>query len=386
MRSLFCGDEIEVSERMTKIFRGDAHMHTCGATIKFSDYISDAIPVSLKCHDRSIHADKICAIGDIHGDIEAAMGCFNICPCISAKKVDDQTWKVRWGNKDERNRDRYAVVQCGDIVDRRRSGGGDTEIEAEEELIIFACAMLSVQASCLGSGSFIRLIGNHEIMNLQGQLDYASEKSKRYYSECCGGRRGYFYPGQEGAKRLCCHFGTRAVLRIGNFVFMHAGVADRASHETTRGVLENREGSLADRINQVVHEFAAGTASPSELDDVSTYMWDRTQGKEDESVWCSVLQGTLNSFVAENRISEKLNLVLGHCNTPGIHSLCEFEGKNRVHRIDVAMSRGFDHDGESCQHMCSSERRPQILHILDPLNGDVNIIESEECLRRVAAL
>ena len=387
MRSLFCGDDIEVSERMTSIFRGTGGVHKCGKTIQFSDYIKDALPMNLKCNDKSISVDKICAIGDIHGDIEAAMECFNLCPCITTQKVSNEKWMVRWGNKDKNNKDRYAVVQCGDIVDRKRSGGEDTEVEAEEELIIFACAMLSVQASCTGTGSFIRLVGNHEIMNLQGQLNYATDMSKKYYDKCCGGRGQYFTPGQEGAKRLCCYFGTRAVLRIGNFVFMHAGIANRASHTATRNSLRNRSGSLADRMNQIVNEFAAGNTSEGELKKVMTYLWDRTQGVEDELSWCSTLQLTLNSFVAENTRAtrsktNKLNLVLGHCNTAGIRSLCKFEGQNTVHRIDVAMSRGFDGDHQSCSELCSPERRPQILHILDQYTGEVDILKSEGCLMR----
>lgn len=371
-------------------------MHTCATSSKnvsnFLKTITELVPVRLDCEDSTYSKiDGICAIGDIHGDIEAAMECFALCPCITTRKIGEGKWTVRWGNKNKKSNITYAVVQCGDIVDRLRSGNGgkDTEIEAEEEMILFACAMLSIQADFHKEGAFVRLIGNHELMNISGNLQGATEKSKAYYEMRCGGRERYFERGGEGAKRLCCYFGTRVVLRLGNFIFMHAGVSNTHVHEITkktRGFLADGSArSLAEHVNTTVHGFASGKVTAESLEHVQIYLWDRTQGSH-QHLPGEAVQEMLKSFIAPSppQFNEEspLNLVIGHCPTPGITSVCEFEGKCRVHRIDVAMSRAFDNDLARCSEQCSVTRRPQILHVSNKYIGDVEVLLSSKCLAR----
>jgi len=179
---------VEVSAEATRIFRGDAGLHTCGGPDAAAggsalfDAWQDAHGLR-PCHVELAPGAHVYAIGDLHGDVEAAMACLALCPCIvvevfaegawtsgaapAAPGAAAARWRLRWAAADP-----SAVVQCGDVLDRLRSGRGNPSDEeahggADEDMILFAFNILHTQARLAGAGGHvIRLLGNHELMNV----------------------------------------------------------------------------------------------------------------------------------------------------------------------------------------------------------------------------
>ncbi|MCP4898565.1 MAG: hypothetical protein GY906_16450, partial [bacterium] len=94
-------------------------------------------------------AKRIVAIGDLHGDLEAARAAFRLAGAID----ENDQWI---GGK-------LVVVQLGDQLDR----GGD-----EIEILDFLDS-LEVQAEAAG-GRLIAMNGNHELMNVQLDMRYVT--------------------------------------------------------------------------------------------------------------------------------------------------------------------------------------------------------------------
>jgi Calcineurin-like phosphoesterase len=103
-------------------------------------------------------ATTIVAIGDVHGDFEGF--------CAILKRVGLIDAQHQWtGSKS-------TLVQTGDLIDRGAKGR-----EAMDFLI-----SLEKMASNAG-GQVIPLLGNHEIMNLAGDLRYVSAEDYAHYAE-----------------------------------------------------------------------------------------------------------------------------------------------------------------------------------------------------------
>ena len=100
----------------------------------------------------------IVAIGDVHGDFDAF--------CAILKRVGLIDAQHQWtGSKS-------TLVQTGDLIDRGAKGR-----EAMDFLI-----SLEKMASNAG-GQIIPLLGNHEIMNLVGDLRYVSTEDYAHYAD-----------------------------------------------------------------------------------------------------------------------------------------------------------------------------------------------------------
>ena len=99
-------------------------------------------------------AERIVAIGDLHGDVVATRAALRL-----AGAIDDQE---RWTGG------RLVLVQTGDQLDR-----GDDEPE-----ILGLLERLSAEAKAAG-GALHTLNGNHEVMNVQGDFRYVTDDGFR---------------------------------------------------------------------------------------------------------------------------------------------------------------------------------------------------------------
>ncbi|NNU16514.1 protein-tyrosine-phosphatase [Parvularcula sp. ZS-1/3] len=106
-----------------------------------------ALVLALAVSIGAARAERIVAIGDIHGDYDAY-----IAVLTEAGLVDD---RLRWSGGDT------VLVQLGDVPDR----GPDTR------KILDHLMRLEKQAKRKG-GKIVPLIGNHEAMNITGDLRY----------------------------------------------------------------------------------------------------------------------------------------------------------------------------------------------------------------------
>ncbi|MBU1243069.1 metallophosphoesterase [Myxococcota bacterium] len=236
----------------------------------------------------------VTAIGDIHGDLTALRGALKLAGAIDEK---DQ-----WIGGDG------IVVLTGDYLDR-----GDDE-KAIWDLLL----ALQGQAETTG-GAVFPLIGNHEMLNAQGDFDSVSMRGKLAFNEKGLTRRQLFAPGG----RLALLLATRKVtLVIGRTVFVHGGIT---TTQVRRGL---------DELNLAAAGFLEGTR-PSLDFDVNTMLWMRhySNGVPSAEI-CEELAATLRLLDADR-------MVVGHTPQKTINAACD----GRAWRIDVGLSRHYGSNG-----------------------------------------
>lgn len=131
------------------------------------------------------------AIGDLHGDWKATV------MALQAANVVDSN--LDWTGGDT------LLVQMGDITDRKRHRRV-VQDEASEIRILRLLHDLGNQAAKVG-GRVEFLLGNHEIMNAMGAINYASPANLQYVLVCSLHERRL-----RSASLLCSLAGTLAAL------------------------------------------------------------------------------------------------------------------------------------------------------------------------------
>ncbi|HEY3254882.1 MAG TPA: metallophosphoesterase, partial [Polyangiaceae bacterium] len=160
-------------------------------------------------------AERIVAIGDLHGDVSALRAALRL-----GGAIDDAG---RWIGKT------LVVVQTGDQLDR-----GD-----DEPQILELFARLRSEAAAAGGAVHV-LNGNHEVMNVQADFRYVTADGFHDFSAghpdalhaqlSAGvapeqrGRTAAFLPGGEIARRLSIQ---PVAIQIGANVFVHGGLLEQ---------------------------------------------------------------------------------------------------------------------------------------------------------------
>lgn len=322
--------------------------------------------------------NRVIALGDIHGDLEALKYCLEY-----AAEVIDSKW--RWIGQDT------FVVVVGDLIDRFRpghtyvdeSGWGIGEVENEELLILERLSQLDAEAR-KHNGRVLKILGNHEIMNIMDRdFKYVTPNARKM---------------PDRAARLlkaidrCAVYG---LLQIGNWVFAHGGIV-----EATFDPLVKDENFYTRLQKDAQRAMTSGKRQ--ELGPVlESVLWDRTWSDKSR-VDCSRLSSVLGRLVPylhtlgfKGVDSKDLKLVVAHSvqsnrsegyvpgevianldqvlilggrlekktDMPqGINSDCQ----GRLWRVDTGMSRSFDAPSfnDKIQSILWA-RRPQVLEILD---------------------
>ena len=174
-------------------------------------------------------------IGDVHGDIVLLNACLQLCGVLAQ---DCQPPNFRWkkGCTD-------VVVQLGDQLDSSRSGTfAKSGFQGDGDIKLFrAMNALRLQAAEEG-GAVHMLVGNHELMNTQGDHGYTSHgdavaaaRDRTTPSTLRGqpraARRALLTPGSAFCKEMAA---TRAaVLRVGDVVFVHGALNRKTMHYFT---------------------------------------------------------------------------------------------------------------------------------------------------------
>ena len=194
--------------------------------------------------------NRIIGIGDIHGDLDLAINFLLVANVITEINYDTFMNNINVSlkipiittiedfNKYSSNNNlkyRYFkwigndtyVVQVGDQIDRCRPSNNmkcdkpDATIEDENsDLIIMELFDDLHKAAKKCGGAVYSLIGNHEVMNFDGNFDYVSYKGINDYKQIKKSRNENFNKLRE---KFAC---TRnAIIIIGDFVFVHGGLA-----------------------------------------------------------------------------------------------------------------------------------------------------------------
>jgi hypothetical protein len=274
-------------------------------------------------------AERVVAIGDLHGDVTAARAALRLAGALGA----DDHWA---GGK-------LVVVQTGDQLDR-----GDDEPDILELL-----ERLAREAAAAG-GALHALNGNHEVMNVAGDFRYVTPDGFRDYAASEAdlepalvervpaeqrGRAGAFLPGESVAKRLAKR---PSIVQVGDSVFVHGGITEA---HVRHGI---------DRINR---EIMSWMSTPRLVEPPAIAMtpegplWTRiySEGVPSSSA-CAELGRVLASLSARR-------LVVGHTvQEQGINSACE----GRVWRIDVGLARFYGNNPPSVLEIRGDAVRPLV--------------------------
>lgn len=329
----------------------------------------DYIPAILPAKKRVI------VFGDIHGDFALMIDMFTSAGLI--RYINGI--KYKWIGKST------YVVQVGDQIDRCRPVNGlpcnhpnsTINDEGNDIKILEFFNEMHKQAKKKG-GAVISLLGNHELLNATGYMNYVSYEGLKQFENYkdktlpnktfdsgIEARIHAFQPGNEYGKMMGC---TRlpAVI-IGSNIFVHAGIIDALIRDINLKGLEDFE-----RINIKIRRWLLGLIEQDKVNNIikvseNSMFWTRLLGKIQPGV-------NLNDPVCKNNIKDVLNLfkvgsiVIGH--TPqsflysnDINSTCS----GRVWRVDNGSSSAFNAFDMKLKNTGVTEysRRVQYLEIIN---------------------
>jgi len=253
-------------------------------------------------------AEMVVAIGDLHGDLEAAHNALRLAGAMDGDG--------RWVGG------RMVLVQTGDILDR-----GDGEVEIED---LFD--RLGEEARAAG-GAIHLLNGNHELMNAYQDFRYVTEGGFADFQSypipsnpdsallaldpSQRGRAMAFRPGGEFAKRLAQR--NTAVI-VGSSLFVHGGILPA-----------NVELGL-DQMNAQIRRWLLGEVpQPEWIRGDDSPVWTRLYSDEPTPEACDTLASVLGRLGVER-------MVVGHTvQETGITAFCG----GQLWAIDVGMAAHY---------------------------------------------
>jgi hypothetical protein len=259
--------------------------------------------------ERSVYppVKRIIAIGDLHGDYDALIAVLKKCKLIN----NDLKWV---GSK-------TYLVQIGDQVDSLCRDNSNNLKNPQELKIMLYLNELGEDARKSG-GRVISLLGNHEMMNMQGDFRYASDVDIKVMNGI-NGRKELFKPGGQLARVLSKS--RLAVVKIGDYIFVHAGIIPKVAKKYS-----------LEKINEIARRFMSGEKSleyTPAFQDIfegpNGILWTRKFSKDHPNPDLINKSNSLLSSKAQ---------VVGHTvQDKGINSV----GGGGIWRIDTGMSKAF---------------------------------------------
>jgi len=260
--------------------------------------LEDAVP------DTFTGVERVVAVGDVHGDVEALAEVLRLAGLIDEKG--------RWSGG------KAHLVQTGDIPDR-----GDRTREAFELL-------MRLEGEALAAGGRVHaLLGNHEVMNMLGDLRYVTPGELASFADqspeqdpagtprgTAGHREAYGMNGRYGRWLR----GHAAVVRINDTLFVHGGVAPDAPAKT-----------LAE-LNRWVRQDLFPGNPPGGARNPQGPLWFRGYALGEEEGAGRALDLVLRRFDAQR-------MVMGHTTDPSGKVRLRFGGKALF--IDTGLSTGY---------------------------------------------
>jgi hypothetical protein len=232
---------------------------------------------------------RVVAVGDLHGDLDAALATLRLVGLVDEEGA--------WIGGEAR------LVQTGDTTDRGPDSRG----------VLALLRRLQVEARAAG-GAVVPLLGNHEVMNLQGDWRYVSDADLDGYGGADARRRAFAPDGDDGAWLR----GLDAVATIDGTVFVHGGVDARWA---AVGV---------DAINARVRAAIDAPGDPVLGPDGP--LWNRAFVLDDEPAACTALGEALAAMGATR-------MVVGHTTQRAGVPLSRCDG--RLWAIDTGISAHY---------------------------------------------
>jgi hypothetical protein len=352
---------------------------------------------------------RIIAIGDTHGDWKTTMELLTVAKLITVDRKGEPHWSAVPADT--------ILVQLGDQIDRCRPGKfpcsskeATFDDEASDIDIINMFTRLHNEAQKVG-GAVYSLLGNHELMNVDGDFRYVSRKNLdfnarvskhstrrkdksdktlylgvREYNNKYGddggseveyelqhgenARRAAFAPGGTIARELAC---TRSsVLIIGGCLFAHAGVVPGLLNAPQTGTT-NPIGAIT-WFNQTVRKWLLGQVNVQNVTSIINSMkispfWNRILGKIPNGVDSSD-PSCQTHLIPVFKALKLGKMIIGH--TPQLHlsegnTTCD----ESLVRIDIGSSQAF----QGIDGFGKRKRPVRVAEII--VGGGVKIITNE---------
>jgi hypothetical protein len=364
--------------------------------------------------DRSV-TKRIIAVGDIHGDLDLAINCLEVAGLIKQVYNFDEATCVLLKYKDETILRIYKwigqntiVVQVGDQVDRCRpldkecfNPDETVNDEASDLTIMFFFHDLHLIAIKSPGCAVYSLLGNHELLNVLGNLRYVSYKGLEEFrlnpsDDIMIGRTDAFaknsskllYKSKANIANFMACSRVSAIV-IDGYLFVHAGVLIKLISHTSK-IKSIKKNKTINSINEAIKKWLLNLDTIEDKE----YIEKLLGGKTLSPFWPRIFGNLPSDLDKSNKLCEShvdpvlqaldlKGIVVGH--TPqlkvGISSTCS----STVWRIDVASSQAFDkliyRDMEIDQDKIKSIRNPQVLEItlgLEKSNDTFRVIKLEK--------
>ena len=229
---------------------------------------------------------RVIAVGDLHADLPQALALLGGLGLVDPAG--------HWVGGDT------VLVQTGDLTDR-----GPDSLE-----VIQLMDRLVAEAPAAG-GRVVSLLGNHEVMNLQGDLRYVTPGDVADFGSDAARAAAF---GPQGALGRSLR-SRDAVARVGRSVFVHGGVSAAAA---SLGI---------DGLNAAVRAEIDGAPGPALGPEGP--LWYRAYLLADESVACEEAARALSLLDADR-------MVMGHTTQPSGRPVARCGG--RLIGIDVGIA------------------------------------------------
>lgn len=258
--------------------------------------------VLLPCLTPAPAPDALCAVGDLHGDVVHALEAFRLCGVVDAAG--------RWSGGPA------VVVQTGDVLDR-----GNSSLP----LLRWLWALRDEAAAA--GGELVLLMGNHELLNMQGRTRYVDEDELHAFGGTAAWQHAMHPTQGELGQQLSALPGL-AVRGVGacRTLFLHAGL--RLSVGAAYGSVDALNAALTEQVR----------ANRGALLDARTgplwwrgYARPHAAGLDDETA-CAEARAAVASL-GEGAV----RMAVGHNIMPFVATACA----GALHMIDVGMSTAY---------------------------------------------
>jgi len=219
---------------------------------------------------------RVVAIGDIHGDLDAFVG------ILQRARLIDPARRWSGGNT--------IFVQTGDMIDR-----------GPQSRAVMDLLMSLQRDATLQSGRVIVLMGNHEAMNIFGDLRYVTAGDYASFADDkTAQRHKAVYPSQPaGFVERCEAFdadgrygkwlrGLPAVARVNDSIFLHGGIGPELAGLTIEKINDVIAGEIrsfdAYKQYMVEKKIALPCNTLDELTDRARGALEKAKGKDAETL------------------------------------------------------------------------------------------------------
>lgn len=320
----------------------------------------------------------IYVFGDIHGDYNLAIEMLKLSQTIKITNND-----IEWIGGDA------YIVQIGDQIDSCRPEPNlkCDEINnkmGEDIKVLELFTYLNTLAEKSG-GKVISLLGNHEIMNMQGNLSYVSQDNllllDKNISVAKNLRKQQFAPGNEYGNMLGCT--RQASVIIGTHLFIHAGIIDKLIEYFEQNNIKN-----LDEINLYIKLWCLNQNPNIDLHTILdnqnlSPFWIRDLGTLQSNLdlsnsKCDIIKKTIQFYQIND-------IIIGHTpqsfiNNLDINSTCS----KKIWRVDNGSASAFDNFDHELTNTGKTNfnRRCQILKISDDIKYDILYFENNKIITK----